>query len=256
VKITLVPSCFGAEPGMSRQYVTSFLLNDTVALDAGSLGFYRTPAEQARIKHVLLSHSHIDHMASLPTFLENIYSASPDCVTVHGSKAVLDSLRKDIFNNRVWPDFIDLSHKNTPFLKLARLTAGRKIELDGLTITPVPVDHVIPTFGFIVEEQGKAVVFSSDTGPTEALWKAANKLPNLQAVFLEVTFPTHMDWLAEAAGHLTPALFAAEVRKLERKVPIHVVHIKPRHYDQVVQELTALRLPNVCIGQSDRPYVF
>src|SRR5579871_2430325 len=96
--------------------------------------------------------------------LDNVYQGGGDCVTVHGSDAVLDCLRRDVFNDRLWPDFIRLSAERPPFLRLERLEPGRPVDLDGLRITPVAVDHVVPTLGFVVEDGSAAVVFPSDTG--------------------------------------------------------------------------------------------
>jgi ribonuclease BN (tRNA processing enzyme) len=256
VRVTLLPSTV-AEPGQpSRQFLTSYLLNETVALDAGSLGLHRTPHEQARVRHVLVTHTHLDHLASLPMLLDNVYQGDGDCVTVYGSDAVLDCLRRDVFNDRLWPDFIRLSAERPPFLRLERLEPGRPVDLDGLRITPVPVDHVVPTLGFIVEDGSAAVVFPSDTGPTEEIWRRANAAANLRAVFLEATFPQAMAELAGVARHLTPALFAAEVRKVRRPARFIAVHISPRFYAQVVDELRALGLPDLEIGEPGKAYDF
>jgi ribonuclease BN (tRNA processing enzyme) len=255
VKITLLPSALGKDDGSSLHYLTSFLIDDTLAIDAGCLGFFRTPREQARIKHVLLSHSHIDHIASLPVFLENVYG-EPSVVTVHGSEWVLNCLQTDLFNDRVWPDFIRLSRKDPALLKTAVLSPLVPVQLDGLTITPVPVDHVVPTIGFLVEDATTAVVISSDTGPTEEIWRRANALPNLKAVFLEVTFPNAMAGLAAQAKHHTPLSFGEEMRKLRQTVPVLAYHIKAQYREQVVKELHELELPNLMIAQLKRPYLF
>jgi ribonuclease BN (tRNA processing enzyme) len=225
-------------------------------LDAGSLGFYRAPNEQACIKHIVISHTHIDHLASLPMFLENAYKGQQECVTVHGSVDVLDCLRRDLFNDRIWPDFIRLSELGSPFLKLSLLEEGKPVDLEGLHITPVPVNHAVPTFGFIVQDKAASIIFPSDTGPTQAIWEHANRLPNLKAVFLEATFPNAMTWLANVSKHLTPALFAEEVRKLRRAAALIVVHIKPRFRTQVVRELMKLGLPHLEIARAGIPYQF
>jgi ribonuclease BN (tRNA processing enzyme) len=256
VKISLIPSSVGARAVDSRFFLASYLINDTIALDAGCLGFYGEATDQARIKHLLLTHTHIDHVASLPIFLENAFEGRPDCVTVHATAEVLDSLRRDIFNDRVWPDFFRLSQPQAPFLHVAELKPRVPVEFEGLRITPVPVNHVVPTVGFIIEDAGGAVVVSSDTGPTEEIWQRANALPNLKGVFLEATFPDELGWLADVSKHLTPAKFAAELRKLQRQVPVVVVHIKARYHNQVVAQIEALRLPNVSIGIPERPYTW
>jgi ribonuclease BN (tRNA processing enzyme) len=255
VRVTVVPSSIpregGGEPG---QYLISYVINDTLAVDAGSLGFYGTPWEQARVRHVLISHTHIDHTASLAIFLENAYEAKADCVVVHGSAAVLDGLQRDLFNDRTWPDFVALSKIMPPFLKLTQLEPFRPVEIDGLTITPVPVDHVVPTFGFVISDASSTIVIASDTGPTHDLWRVANASPNLAAVFLEATFPNALAPLAAEAKHLTPAQFGVEVGKLTRPVPVIAVHLKTRFRELIVAELAALELANVELGRSGVTY--
>jgi cAMP phosphodiesterase len=232
--------------------LTSFLINDTVAIDAGSLGFWNSPEDQARVRHVFLSHSHLDHIASLPIFLENVYGASPG-VTIHASPEVMHCLERDLFNDRIWPD---LNVLDPPFYRRQLLTAGQCVEVDGLRITPVPVQHVVPTVGFVVEDATAAVIFASDTAETDEIWRRANALPNLKAVFLEVTFPSSYASLAEQSQHLTPATFRREIRKLNRTVPVIVVHIKARFRGPVVQELRELGLAQAEIGESGRVYAF
>src|SRR5438128_104898 len=115
-----------------HHFLTSFRINDALAIDAGSLGLAGTVEEQSRIKHVLLTHTHMDHIASLPIFVENAYEGGDSCVTIHGSEAVLSCLRQDIFNDRVWPNLLPLSTGAAPFLKLAALEPEKTIELEGL----------------------------------------------------------------------------------------------------------------------------
>ncbi|HXG13064.1 MAG TPA: 3',5'-cyclic-nucleotide phosphodiesterase [Gemmataceae bacterium] len=256
MQVTLVPSAAGLKGLCPDQFLTSFLINDTVGLDAGCLGLYGSPAEQARVKHLLLTHSHLDHLASLPMLIDNTYTGTGDCLTVYGSEEVLDSLRRDVFNNRLWPDFITMSRTQPPFVRLQPLEPGRTVEVAGLRVTPVPVNHVVPTLGYIIEDDGAAVAFSSDTAPTDELWERANRTPNLKAVFLEATFPEALDWLAKLAYHLTPSRFAAEARKLTRPVRLIAVHIKPRYHAQVVKELEALGLPGLEIGLFGISYQF
>ena len=69
MKITLLPSDL-TESAPPCQFLTTYLINDVVAIDAGSLGFYGGPKQQSAIQHVIITHSHIDHVASLPIFLE------------------------------------------------------------------------------------------------------------------------------------------------------------------------------------------
>jgi ribonuclease BN (tRNA processing enzyme) len=242
MRVTLIPSSVSGE---ATQFLTSFLVNDTLAIDAGSLGLYRTPHEQGRIKHVLLTHTHLDHVATLPLFLDSVYDGSGDCVTVHGNAHVLETLRKDLFTNRLFPDFIHISTIRPPYLKLSELRAGQPLELEGLRITPVEVNHPVPTLGFILQDERATVVIPSDTGPTDEIWQVAGRMPNLKAVFLEMAFPEAMGWLADLAKHLTPSLFAREMQKLPAGVRFLAVHLHPRHRAQVLREMEMLGLANV-----------
>jgi ribonuclease BN (tRNA processing enzyme) len=257
VRVTIVPSSVGGKGVLRTQFLTSYLVNDTVAIDAGSLGFYRTPKEQAQVKHLFLSHSHLDHVASLPAFLDNTYDPDGgDPVTVYGGAETLECLRRDLFNDRLWPNFLQPPPPRPPFLKLRLLEPGVPVSVAGLRLTPVPVCHAVPTLGFIVEEPGSTVVFPSDTGPTEEIWVRSAAVANLRAVFLEACFPNEMAWLAELARHLTPALFAAETAKLKQPATFIAVHVHPRHRGRVVKQLRALGLSNLQIGQFGVPYEF
>jgi ribonuclease BN (tRNA processing enzyme) len=227
-----------------------------VVIDAGCIGFYQSAQDQARVRHLFITHTHIDHVASLPIFVENAYEGKPDPVTIHATDPVLYSIQTDLFNNRLWPDFIALSDPKAPFLKLERLDPGRSVEVEGLRLTPVEVNHVVPTVGYIVEDATSVVVFPSDTAPTDEIWRRANAFPNLKAVFLEATFPNNLAWLADVAKHLTPALFAAEVAKLHRPATIVAVHLKARFHQQVANELLALGLPNLVLAKSGSTYNF
>lgn len=255
MKVTLLPST--VTPGAEvNQFLTTFLINDAVAVDAGSLGLLGSTEDQARVKHVFLTHTHMDHIASLPIFVENVFEVGADCPTIYGSETVLECLRRDLFNDRIWPDFVRMSQPESPFLKLVPIRAGQTIEVEGLRITPVDVEHLVPTLGMIIEEPGTAVVIASDTGPTESLWSRANAVVNLKAVFLEAAFPDALAWLADVSKHLTPDLFAGEVRKIRPGVAVMAVHIKPKYLARISAELASLHMPCVRICRPGQSYTF
>jgi len=256
VKITLIPSGHADAGGTPHQYLTSYLINERVAVDAGSIGFWHGPAEQAAIRHIFLSHSHIDHVASLPIFLENIAGLKPTPVTLHASEAVQQSLRLDLFNDRVWPNFLELTIDEKPLLTLETLQSGQCVTVEGLRITAVAVDHAVPTLGFIIEDEAAAVVIASDTGPTNEIWTRANRTANLKAVFLEASFPDDLASLAQWTKHLTPAGFVGEMQKLAQPARFIAVHVKAQFRERVRQELRAHRLANLEIAQFGVAYEF
>ena len=238
------------------QYVSSYLVNGTVAIDAGCLGFYSTPQDQEAIRHVFLTHSHSDHTASLPIFIENAWTPADDCPRVYGSPETLDSVQKHIFNDVMWPDFVALSKNMPPFLDLCPLTDEVQVSVDGLRITPVRVNHVIPTLAYVVSDAKSAVIFGADSGPTNRIWEMAHKVTNLRAVFIEACFPNYLTELARASLHLTSEMLAREVAKMPAGVTIVAVHLKVRYRDEVARELHALQLPNLVIGECEHVYEF
>jgi ribonuclease BN (tRNA processing enzyme) len=227
-----------------------------VAIDAGCLGFYGTPRDQEEIRHVFLTHSHADHTATLPIFVENAWTPAEDCPHIYGSPETLDAVQKHIFNNVIWPDFIALSQNMPPFLDLCPLQSEVTVEAAGLRITPVPVDHVVPTFAYVVSDGKSAVIFGGDSGPTKRVWEVAHQVAGLRAVFLEACFPKSLTRLAEASLHMTTEMFHHEVAKMPPGIKVVAVHIKVRYHDEVVRELHALQLPNLEIGECEKEYDF
>jgi ribonuclease BN (tRNA processing enzyme) len=239
-----------------RQYVSSYLINDTVAIDAGCIGFWGTPREQEAINHLFLTHSHLDHIASLPIFVENAWTPSDSCPLVYGSGQTLDAVQKHMFNDVIWPDFVSLSRQMPPFLRVQPIENEVTLEANGLRVTPVLVNHLVPTFGYVVSDEKSAVIFGGDSGPTDRIWEVAHRTPNLRAVFLEACFPNSLTGLAEASLHLTPEMFRRESCKMPNDVTVVAVHIKVRYRDEVIRELHSLGLPNLEIGECEKEYGF
>ena len=253
MKIELLPSSI---PATDAQFLVSFLVNDEVAIDGGSLGLLADVDRQVRVRHVFVTHEHIDHIASLPIFLENVYQPGPECVELLGTADVLEFLHRDVFNGRVWPDFFALSAGPDRFVCGTPLTPREPVRRCGLTITPLPVSHGVDTLGLLVDDGRAAVGFPSDTGPTEEFWTHLAGCDRLRAVFLEVSFPNQLRGLAAATGHHCPETFAAEIRKLPRDVRWIVVHRKTRYAAEIAAELAALRLPNVELVKPGMAYEF
>ena len=254
VKLQIIPSAMVGET--RYQYLVAYVVNDRVAVDAGCLGFGFPLASQKRVTDLFLSHCHLDHVATLPIFLDNVFEYGPECVNVHGSQQTLAVLRQDILNDRLWPDFVSLSTPNSAFLKLNELTAFQRVAVGNMQVTALPLIHVVPVFGYLIEDPTSAVAIISDTHHGSDVWTHLAKIPKLKAVLLECSFPDKLDWLADKALHLIPRSFAAEIQSLPPSVRVIAIHIKPAWYDPVVDELQALGLPNIEIGQTGIEYEF
>jgi len=237
MKVELLRSVIGED--VPRQFCSTFLINESVAIDAGSLGLQFPLERQRQVKHVFLSHSHLDHVATLPLFLENVFEPGPACPTIYGEQVTLDTLQRNLFNNQIWPDFVGLSDDQTAFVRFGTLKDEHSILVDEISLTPVRVDHVLPTFAFIIEHADCAIAIVSDTGPTERIWSLLREQPHLRAVFLEASFPDRCQSLAEQTGHLCSSTFLKEVKKLDSSIPVIAVHLKAGMHGEIEQEIMA-----------------
>jgi hypothetical protein len=130
------------------------------------------------------------------------------------------------------------------------------VDVAGLNVTPVCVEHTIPTFAYVVQDGVTAVIFGADSAPTTRLWEIAKRTPALKAVFLEASFPNRMRNLAEVSRHLTPEMFGSEAAKMPAGVKLIAVHMKVRYRFEIEAELNRLGLPLLEIGECEREYVF
>ncbi len=251
MRVRILPS---ATDGSDQQFLTTFLLDDRVALDAGALGLHGTPCEQAKIANVVLTHSHADHVCSLPTFAMNVMDACGRRTVVWSHEPVLDSLRSDMFNGRAWPDFLTLMPLGEPVVQLRTVQPRVPFEIEGLRLTAIPVNHPVPTMGYIIEDADAAIVICTDSGPTDEIWDRARMLEKLTTVFVGVAFPDGCELLAEAAGHLTPGLLRERIAGLPRGVAVIAVHIKPARSRETVAQLLAPGQSAVSIGTTRTSY--
>ena len=236
--------------------LTCLLINDRIALDAGSLSRALPIERQAEVSSILLSHSHVDHTSSIPFFIENVFGRRQQTIDVYSSSATEYAIRKYLFNNATWPDFTRLPNHLLPAVKFHELQDESPVEIDGVRFTPIPVDHPVPTYGFLIQQHGKAVLWSSDTGPTLRFWQIANSTRNLQAVCIDTSFDNALQEIADVSFHLTPRTLERELEKLEIKVPVLLHHLKPPCVERIQAEVKQLRNPDVAYLEQGRIYTF
>ncbi len=254
MRVKLLPSRAGSDSQL--QALTTFLVNDRVAVDGGSIGFALAPEEMRAFRHIVVTHAHSDHTASLPIFVAEVYPELDSPVIIYGLPEVVAALREFVFNDQIWPNFekIPLGNGAGPSLEFRTLETRIITEICGLKITPIPVNHVVPTAGLIVRDGGASVVFTSDTYITDEIWEAAREVEGLRAIFVDVSYPNEMEDLAAASKHLTPQSLAADLKKLGQDVEIFAVHIKPSHRDLVLSQLSELSSPPVRVAEIGRVY--
>jgi ribonuclease BN (tRNA processing enzyme) len=248
-----VLGAYGAEGLTERP--SAFLVNERTLVDAGSVTGALTVPEQLAVEHVLVSHSHLDHIAGLAFLTETLACTSTTRpVTVTSVEPVVEALRTGVFNNVVWPDFARIPSAGAPIVKYRPLVEATEQRVGELWVTPVGVSHTVPTAGFIVHDGSRGFVYSGDTGPTTALWQAARGLQGIRAVILECAFPNRLAALAEAARHLTPALVQRELDKLPADVPVWIFHIKPQFLAETAEELSRIDPRRILLLEQDKTY--
>jgi len=256
VRIQLLPSSFdGQGRATLEQWLTCFLIDDCIAVDAGSLAIALTAEQRQKVRDIIVTHPHMDHIASLPIFIDDLYPTLESPIRVHATLEVIELLERDVFNWNVYPRFSELKNDYGPVLEYVPIPTGIEVPVAHLRVTAVPVNHIVPTIGLIVSDERCTVAFSSDTAETEEFWQVVNRVPSLNALLIEASFPNSMSALAEVSRHFTPASLQEELKKLSHNgLDIMTVHIKPAYREQVISELNALQIPNLSVMEPGRTY--
>ena len=254
--IQLLPSSFDAKGrANAAQRLTCFLIDDAVAVDAGSIGLALTPAQRRTVRDVIVTHPHMDHIASLPIFVDDLFGELEQPIRIHATTEVIDLLKRDVFNDNVYPRFDELKNQRGPVMQYVAFDVGKEFKIAHLRVTAVPVNHIVPTVGLLISDARTTVAFSSDTAETEEFWVMINGAPRLDALFIEASFPNAMKDLALASKHLTPAMLSEELAKLSHNgIDVLAVHIKPAYRQMVIDELHALKIPGLDVMESGRTY--
>lgn len=248
-----VLGAYGAE-GLGQR-PSAFLVNDRTLVDAGTVTGALSVAEQEAIEHVLVSHSHLDHIAGLAFLTETLACCGPRRpLTITSIEPVVEALRSGVFNNVVWPDFAQIPSPAAPVIRYRTLVEEAEQRLGDLWVMPAAVSHTVPAAGFIVHDGTRGFVYSGDTGPTETLWKTVRGLGGIRAVILECAFPNRMRALADAARHLTPELIERELDKLPADVPVWIFHIKPQFLQETAEELSRVDSGRIVLLEQDKTY--
>jgi ribonuclease BN (tRNA processing enzyme) len=239
----LVLGSAGSEgPGLNPP---AFLIDDFLLLDAGTVALSLDREAQCRITHIFLTHAHMDHIKGIPFLVDNLVSMDRACqVLIQSGREVISDLRKNIFNNRIWPDFTTIPDARNPVMRYQEISVRQPVEVGKYRIHASKVNHAVPAYGFLVEDPSNSVlVYTGDTGPTEAIWKRMRN-HNVKTLIIEVSFPDEMQDLALTTGHLTPNLLEQEIRKMQSVPPkIYISHLKPYYRQQIEAQIA--RIPGV-----------
>jgi ribonuclease BN (tRNA processing enzyme) len=231
-----VLGCSGAIAKDCR--TTSFLLDSDILMDAGTGVGDLTLEEMRQINHVLLTHSHLDHVAALPLMVDAIAAQRSGPVQIHALAGTIAALKAHIFNNLIWPDFSQIPTPANPFIVFREIRIGETLRLSDKVIEVLPAVHTVPAVGFAVATGKGCFVFSGDTERNPAFWRRINQL-TVAMLVIETAFSNRERDLAKRALHLSPISLAEELDNIDKskRYPIFVTHTKPAETELIMAEI-------------------
>lgn len=249
-----VLGCSGGIGGELR--TTSMLVDDDVLIDAGTGVGDLSLQQLARIDHIFLTHSHLDHVTSIPFLLDTVGFQRSAPVTLYAIPETLDILSRHLFNWKLWPDFRCIPDERNPVLRYAPVNVGETVALGGgRTVTPFPAHHVVPAVGYHLDSGRGSLAFTGDTTSHPPIWKYINKINNLKYLIIEAAMSDAERELAVASKHLCPSLLAEELAQLQSSPAIYVTHFKPREAEIIMGEIAAL-IPQRRVKMLEQNQVF
>ena len=230
-----VLGCSGGIGGELR--TTSLLLDHDTLIDAGTGVGDLSINELAQIDHVFITHSHMDHVTSIPFMLDTVGWMRERPLTIHAIRETLEILKQHLFNWKLWPDFTRIPDAKNPTLRYEEIATGNAIALNGRKITPLPANHVVPAVGYHLDSGRSSLVFTGDTTSNDALWAIVNRIENLKYLIIETALSDRERELAVTSKHLCPSLLAEELTKLKLSPEIYITHLKPRESELIMQQI-------------------
>jgi ribonuclease BN (tRNA processing enzyme) len=231
-----VLGCSGAIARGCR--TTSFLIDADVLVDAGT-GLGDLTLDQMRgIEHVLLTHSHLDHVAALPLMLDAVGAGLKSPVEVHALPGTIAALQAHLFNDVIWPDFTRIPSPEAPFVRFREIQVGDVLQLGGKQVEVLPAVHTVPAVGYSVTAGRRSWVFTGDTERNPAFWRRLNQM-DVGALVIETAFSNREQELAARSLHLSPHSLAQELDCIakDKQFPIYITHTKPAETDLIMSEI-------------------
>lgn len=227
--------CSGGISGDLR--TTTMLIDDDILLDAGTGVGDLTLEQLVKIDHVFVTHSHLDHVTSIPFLVDTVCWMRTQPIVIHSTRDTIRILKEHLFNWKIWPDFSQIPDGDNPFMIYEEVTVGETVKIGKREFTAVPANHVVPAVGYLIDSGNGSLLFSGDTSTNDALWEVANRTENLRHLIIETAFSNKEREIAIASKHLCPSMLAEELAKLKRQVEIYITHLKPGEVALTMSEI-------------------
>lgn len=211
--------------------------------------------ERGRIKDIVLTHAHLDHIAGLPLFIDDQFSELEEPIRIHASREVIEVLERDVLNWSVYPRFSALRNNFGPVMEYREIKANEPFRVGDLTLRAISVNHKVPCCGFVISDKTSSVAITGDTAGMDGFWPALEDFNDLAALLIECAFPNKLSELAAMSYHLTPRSLGAELEKFTNvDCPIFAVNIKPAYRAEVVAEVAELGIDRLEVLEVGRTY--
>ncbi|HEY3300110.1 MAG TPA: 3',5'-cyclic-nucleotide phosphodiesterase [Methylophilaceae bacterium] len=231
-----VLGCSGGIGGGLR--TTSFLLDDDILIDAGTGVGDLSIVQLAKIDHIFITHSHLDHIAYIPLLLDTVMETRKKPVTIYATAETQQALKKHLFNWHIWPDFSQIPSAHQPVMQYQTIELGEVVTLGGRQITALPANHVVPAVGYQVNSGQASWVFTGDTTSCPEFWVAANQIANLKYLIIETSYTNAESALAMQSKHLWPTQLLQDLTQLQGDAEVYITHLKPVGGEEIMQEIT------------------
>jgi len=229
-----VLGCSGGIGGELR--TSSFLVDDDILLDAGTGIGDLSIAQLAKIDHVFLTHSHIDHILGIPLIADTVQGLRNKPIYIYALAETIASIKQHVFNWVIWPDFTELPSKAAPCVHFVSIAPGQYIELGSRRVTALPVDHAVPAIGYLLDSGNGALVYSGDTTSHAPFWQALNQAKLLKYLIIETSFVDSEEDRALAAKHFNPRMLCSDLALLDSQPEVLITHLKPDQEALIMQE--------------------
>lgn len=217
---------------------TTLMIDNDILIDAGTGVGDLTLEQMAGIRHIFLTHSHLDHITSIPLLVDSVFEHLDEPIVIHALEETIAALRTHIFNNVIWPDFAALPHPDRPVLRYQPMQPGEIRQVREIDFEMVSVNHAVPGVGYVVQNGRGIFAFSGDTTTNDTFWERLNRLDQLDLLIVEAAFPDQDIEICRRAGHYCPSLLASDIAKLEHQPEIYISHNKPGGESEIFAECT------------------
>lgn len=231
-----VLGCAGGIGGREK-LTTCLMVDNDILLDAGTGVTSLELAELAQIRHIFITHSHLDHVAGLAFLIDAVQVNKTGAVTVYATQKVIEALKKHLFNWVLWPDFTTIPNAQDPSMRWQVIEYGETVELNGRQITPWAVNHTVGSAAYWVREAAGGFLFTGDMGSTPSLWENVANFAPLNHVIVDCSFTNADRALAEMSLHFCPTTLCDEIRALPKDIEFLIYHLKPGQEDLIMHEL-------------------